>query len=134
MDNFRAIFYEIVQGFSRAADFYIKHLHAAEQSNLDSYYDDFFADGKKRGLPTTESRLALLEKQKLWAKEDEDKIEQIDCLKIDVEDAEKEIFEAKDFPKVAKKIKYIIGEHLGLASLILKTYGFDFDGQIAKRK
>ena len=68
----------------------------------------------------------------------ENNIEQIDCLKIDVESAEDEIFEAKDFPQVAGKIKYIIGEHLGPSESILKTYGFKIKGykhgQIAKRK
>lgn len=68
----------------------------------------------------------------------EEKIDKIDCLKIDVEDAEKEIFEAKDFPEVAGKIKYIIGEHLEPSKSILEANGFDFGvykhGQIAKRK
>lgn len=38
------------------------------------------------------------------------KINIIDVLKIDVEGAETEIFNAKDFPKVASKIRSIIGE------------------------
>lgn len=67
----------------------------------------------------------------------ENNIEKVDCLKIDVESAEKEIFEAEDFPKVADKIKYIIGEHLEPSELVLKAHGFKFKayehGQIAKR-
>ena len=65
-------------------------------------------------------------------------IEQVDCLKIDVESAEKEIFEAKDFSKVADRIKYIIGEHLEPSRLVLEAHGFEFKtyeyGQIFKRK
>ena len=65
-------------------------------------------------------------------------IEQVDCLKIDVESAEKEIFEAKDFKDIAKKIKYIIGEHLEPSKKVLEANGFKFEtykyGQIFKRK
>lgn len=67
----------------------------------------------------------------------EEKIDKVDCLKIDVESAEKEIFEAKDFPEVADKIRYIIGEHLEPSKLVLETHGFKFEvyehGQIFKR-
>ena len=37
-------------------------------------------------------------------------IEKVDCLKIDVESAEKQIYEAEDFPEAAERVKYIIGE------------------------
>lgn len=69
------------------------------------------------------------------------KIEKADCLKIDVESAEKEIFEAEDFPEVARKIKFIIGEPHSQKNEIrraLKKNGFRFKlykyGYIARRK
>lgn len=72
---------------------------------------------------------------------DKNKIKQVDCLKIDVEGAEKEIFEAEDFPEVADRIKYIIGEPHKNFEAIKKTLnknGFKFNpyryGYIAKRK
>lgn len=55
----------------------------------------------------------------------ENNIEHIDILKIDVEDAEKEIFRADDFPSVADKISIIIGEHLTDVAQILKNLGFE---------
>ncbi len=43
----------------------------------------------------------------------QEKIDQVDILKIDVESSEGEIFGAPDFPEAATKIKYIIGEDHG---------------------
>lgn len=70
----------------------------------------------------------------------ENKIDQIDCLKIDIENAEKEIFEAEDILSVLPKIKYIIGEHFHDESQekFFKNNGFSFKkyehGFIIKRK
>ena len=65
-------------------------------------------------------------------------IEQVDCLKIDVESAEKEIFKAEDFSKVADRIKYIIGEHLEGSKALLEACGFKIEnyehGLVAIRK
>ena len=65
-------------------------------------------------------------------------IQSVDCLKIDVESAEKEIFEAEDILEALPKIKYIIGEHLEPSKSILETNGFEIKtyehGLIAKRK
>lgn len=67
----------------------------------------------------------------------ENNIEQVDVLKIDVEDRETEIFRAEDFPEVASKIKFIIGEHLTSSGGKLEELGFrvkDYEyGIIAKR-
>lgn len=52
-------------------------------------------------------------------------IEKVDILKIDVENGEGEIFGATDFPSVASRIEYIIGEHLAGVDHILKELGFD---------
>lgn len=49
----------------------------------------------------------------------------IDVLKIDIEDGEKEVFEASDFKDVAPYIKMIIGEHVSHSSgITLKELGF----------
>ena len=69
----------------------------------------------------------------------ENDIDQIDCLKIDVEGVEKEIFEAEDIISVLPKIKYIIGEHFNSdeQEIFFKNNGFSFDryeyGFIIKR-
>lgn len=53
----------------------------------------------------------------------ENNIDQVDVLKIDIEDGEREVFHAPDFP--ADKIKFIIGEHVpALAGEKLISLGF----------
>jgi FkbM family methyltransferase len=65
-------------------------------------------------------------------------IKRVDCLKVDVENAEKEIFDAQDFAEVAKNIKYIIGEHLVNSTTRLAELGFKCEpyqyGIIAKHE
>ena len=72
---------------------------------------------------------------------EEEKIAIVDCLKIDIESAEKEVFEAEDFPMIADKIKYIIGEPHSYYKAIKKALsqnGFKVNeyphGYIARRK
>ncbi len=55
----------------------------------------------------------------------ENNIDNIDVLKVDIEECEKQVFEAPDFEEVAHKIKFIIGEHVGaVSSGILENFGF----------
>ena len=58
----------------------------------------------------------------------EQKIDHIDILKIDVEATEREIFEAKDFPEVAYKIDFIIGEHIRDLQSLFEKFGFRANG------
>lgn len=51
-------------------------------------------------------------------------IKHVNILKIDVEAAENLIFRSDDFKKVAKKIDFIIGEHLGGLQSLFKNFGF----------
>ena len=53
-------------------------------------------------------------------------IDSIDILKIDIEGAETKVFGAPDFPSVAPKIKFIIGEH-GVGNEYLKANGFEIN-------
>ena len=53
----------------------------------------------------------------------EHNIEQVDVLKIDIEDGELRVFGSVDFPEVADKIKFIIGEH-HVGDEFLKENGF----------
>jgi len=55
----------------------------------------------------------------------QNKIKRINILKIDVENAELEIFSASDFETVADKIDCIIGEHFDvLDDVFINKYGF----------
>ena len=55
----------------------------------------------------------------------ENNIPYIDVLKIDIENGEKEVFEAESFKEVAGKISCIIGEHLASVGGLLTKYGFN---------
>ena len=68
----------------------------------------------------------------------DEKIDNVDILKIDIENGEIEVFTSPDFEKVARKINFIIGEHSSTeVSDALHKYGFYFvntpRGWIAKR-
>lgn len=56
----------------------------------------------------------------------ENHIDKVDILKIDIEDHEPWVFGASDFPEVAGKIKYIIGEHIGNSKNLLEAQGFKY--------
>ncbi len=64
-------------------------------------YSLFFKKGNRKEIVPTMTLASFMKKNK---------IKRVDILKIDVEGAEEEIFAAKDFPKVASKIHFIIGE------------------------
>ncbi|MEK6880542.1 MAG: FkbM family methyltransferase [Nanoarchaeota archaeon] len=62
----------------------------------------------------------------------QEKLDYIDLLKIDIENDEKEIFEASDFQEVANKISAIIGEHLGSSHNLLLNLGFEKIGEFER--
>lgn len=57
----------------------------------------------------------------------ENNIEQLDILKVDMENAELEVFSAPSFKEVKDKIKMIIGEHFQDSEKIMIDYGFKKD-------
>lgn len=54
----------------------------------------------------------------------ENKLEIVDILKLDMENAEKEVLSSPDFLEVADRIKMIIGEHLEPSDKLLKSLGY----------
>lgn len=55
------------------------------------------------------------------------KIDEVDILKIDIENGEDQVFTSSDFKDVARKIKFMIGEHAGVVvSDALRANGFYF--------
>lgn len=61
---------------------------------------------------------------------EENGIDNLDCLKIDIESGEKLVFESSDFPLAAPKIRFIIGEvhsDYGFISTTLRKHGFRTD-------
>lgn len=54
----------------------------------------------------------------------DNKLDQVDILKLDMENAEEEVLKAQDFLEVADRVKMIIGEHLGASEKLLKSLGY----------
>jgi len=78
--NFRFLFKDIVEGFSEVKIddkiFFIKHLSALDQTNLEQLEENFFKSAYDRGLPSEKEILVRLKEEGLWEKGDESKISQ----------------------------------------------------------
>ena len=77
----------------------------------------------------TEDDIPVMTLAKFMEKEG---ISYVDCLKVDIENGEYEVFHSEDFPSVANKIGMIIGEHVPTqVGGLLKGLGFkEIQGEI----
>ncbi len=75
---FKRIFRDVVRGHSvsyyQKNRIYIRHLGVNEQVDLDDFRLEHLEKAKKRGIPTEEEILDLLNEQKDWTKKDEKEI------------------------------------------------------------
>lgn len=75
---YRRIFRDIVKGWSAATvngqKYYIKHLSAIDQVDIDDIKDRYYDEATRRGIPTREDLLEILKKDGTWTNEDEDEI------------------------------------------------------------
>ena len=55
---------------------------------------------------------------------EDEKIKQVDILKLDMEEAEEEVLKIPEFPELSKRIKMIIGEHLRTSEGLLESLGY----------
>ena len=76
--NYRYIFKDIVSGFSEVdydkQIFFVKHLSALDQVDLEVLEEKFYDKAKKRGLPTEEDMLERLDEEEMWLGKDEAEI------------------------------------------------------------
>lgn len=74
-NNYRIAFKDIKNGFSEVLIsgnlFYLKHISFDDQIDIDSVYDKYFSQAKKRGVPTHEDVLANLIEEKQWSQKQE---------------------------------------------------------------
>ena len=75
---FKRIFRDVVRGHSvshyEGKRIYIKHLGINEQVDIDDYRIEHLESAKKRGIPTEEEVLSLLDEEGDWTKADEKEI------------------------------------------------------------
>ncbi len=77
--SYRKIFRDIVVGYSEVSisgqSFYIKHLSALDQVDIDDIRDRYLKKATERGIPTEAEVLENLDAQQIWTKEDDKEIE-----------------------------------------------------------
>ena len=78
IDLYRKIFRDVVKGRSDAVvegtKYYIKHLSALDQVDIDEIKEKYYDSAIKRGIPTLDEVLDSLNKEGIWTKEDEEAI------------------------------------------------------------
>jgi hypothetical protein len=81
---YRKIFRDVVKGrsdvFIDGDKYYIKHLSALDQVDIDDIKDAHLKTAIDRGIPTRESALSTLKKDGVWTGEDETEIKRLDLF------------------------------------------------------
>lgn len=83
----RKAFGDIINGYSVAPKFIIKHFNVFDQINIDEVYQTNFDRAKKRGLLTEQETLAIAIKNKDWTEEDERTIKISENTLLSIEDS-----------------------------------------------
>jgi hypothetical protein len=82
--DYRKIFKEIIQGCTKAAVgdniYYIKHLTAHDQVDIDEINDKYYQQAIDRGIPTEKEVLKDLEKDGQWTHLEEKQIEKLEVF------------------------------------------------------
>ena len=77
--NYRYLFKDIVSGYSEVEYnqrlFFVKHLSALDQVDLEVLEERFFKRAKDRGLPTEKEILDRLEEEEMWLDKDQAEID-----------------------------------------------------------
>ena len=98
--NYRYLFKDIINGYSEVEHsgkkFFVKHLSALDQVDLEVLEEKFFDAAKKRGVPTKEEALERLKEELLWSEEDESKIKEQKDFIDGVQKSRKQLFLKSD--------------------------------------
>ena len=117
--NFRYLFKDIVNGFSevefKGRIFYVKHLSSLDQVDLEELEESFYAEAKKRGLPTEEEILARLREEEMWTDADDAEISKTEAYIASLQQTRKQLYlktQIEDNAKEAEKAKQNLSEFL----------------------
>ena len=84
LTEYRKIFKEIVDGCTKAKldgkTYYIKHLSALDQVDIDEIKDEYYKEAVSRGIPTQEELLKSLDEDGMWTKKEEAEIERLEVF------------------------------------------------------
>ncbi len=120
-DVLRLAFSDICKGYSllnyEGSLFYIKHITHHDQVDVESYYDSMYELAVRRGLPTEKDKLEWLDKNKVWTRADNDKL---NTQRVYVDNLEKS---KKNYPiksQLDQHKKLLEEEKINLAKMIHK--------------
>ena len=81
---YRKIFRDVIKGYSDVFidenKYYIKHLSAIDQVDIDDIKESYLKNAKERGIPTKDSVLQSLKKDGIWSEKDESEIERLELF------------------------------------------------------
>jgi hypothetical protein len=84
LSEYRKIFKEIVQGCTKASidgkTYFIKHLTAHDQVDIDEVNQKYLDEAKARGIPSEKDILKSLESEGQWTKANEKQIEKLEVF------------------------------------------------------
>lgn len=107
--DFKKAFRDIKNGFSEmkvfGSLFYLKHLTFDDQLEIDSAYEDFYEQAKKRLLPTNEECLKRLIEEKQWSDREERKIKEYEKFIEDLNKQKKNLYLRSEIERVNKEIE-----------------------------
>lgn len=84
---------------------YVKHLSIYDTELLDIKREGYFAKAIKAGLPTTEEKIELLEKDDLWSKKREKEIEEQTNFISRMEETKAKLILKSEVSRIAKEIE-----------------------------
>ena len=107
--NFRHIFKDVVQGFSKIyyndTFAYLKHLSVFDQVDIEDVKNNFYEEAKKRGLPTKGEALDRLKDEMMWTSADESKLKQQYAYLDQVQKTKKNLYLKNEIDKVNADIE-----------------------------
>lgn len=78
LSSYRRIFRDIVKGWSSVfideKEYYIKHLSAIDQVDIDDIREKYYQEAVKRGIPTKDEIVETLKKDSTWTESDDEEI------------------------------------------------------------
>jgi len=107
--NHRYLFKDIVCGFSEVeiegSLFFIKHLSALDQVELEVLEEKFYDAAKEKGLPTEEESMKRLQEEEMWLPEDETKITEQKRYIESLRNTKKQLYLKSEIEKTSEQLK-----------------------------
>ena len=84
-EKLRSVYADIIRGYSyieheHHGDIFVKHLTIWDTEELDQEREKYINEAERKGLPDLKEKLELLEKEDLWSKEKQSKIDESEAF------------------------------------------------------